>query len=419
MGLRLFLILATITKALFLLLNDVHFSASAHSLTVDVDVFRDWLDEDHEDGIELVVEDYIDVELTHEMGSLSNDEKVNVASIVLSLAKRLRRFRTVSKTLIACKDDFIQLADEILELYRSNEKRMSLVDFISLLEQYMDLDDTASIFRNGEREQRSLDQIDDYILTLELTADKDSYELWNYYSDEHPIYTEQNTEQDDCSFASPVVLKHAMLVLPRCIQHIDLNATRSIKKCFPLLDCMAKQSLPVLRVHDTIGTDAELFLNNAVRQELTGITKEELEKNDIHHYGRFMRSGFDVLYSLCKTQAAATTAAQESLYEFGVFVAESLHASNCIVHRTQTIPVDLGLRRMFYEKKRKKIVSVTVEPGVSNTLEIYEVPEDDWPNSLNQEGNQPTDLHTLLAMFLHEYEEIASSETITGTFGRL
>lgn len=95
-----------------------------------------------------------------------------------------------------------------------------------------------------------------------------------------------------------------------------------------------------------------------------------------------------------------------------------LHASNCIVHRNGE-RVDLGLKRIFYERKRKKTIPFTVEPGVSNTLEIYEVPEDNWPNSVAQDGDKPEDFHTLFALFMQDYEEIASSETVTGTFGRL
>lgn len=71
------MILASIAAVFLLVLSsNAPYMANAHSLTVDIDAFRDWLDEDHTDGIELVVDDYIDVELTHEMGSLENDDQV-------------------------------------------------------------------------------------------------------------------------------------------------------------------------------------------------------------------------------------------------------------------------------------------------------------------------------------------------------
>lgn len=106
-----------------------------------------------------------------------------------------------------------------------------------------------------------------------------------------------------------------------------------LQKCYPLLECMAKQSLPVLEAHAHVGTDNDLFYDNSIRQILTGVTKEELEKNDIHHYGHFMRSGFDVLYSLCKDQATTMGMAEENLYEFGVFVAESVGFWECFFIR--------------------------------------------------------------------------------------
>ncbi len=81
--------------------------------------------------------------------------------------------------------------------------------------------------------------------------------------------------------------------------------------------------------HINVQTEEEAlasFILEKLNEEEDPETSEgrERDKEAVHNYGVFLRSGIDILYDLCGETAGKTHVVRKSLYEFIFWLAESV-----------------------------------------------------------------------------------------------